>query len=60
MRCAPSWSRISGIGNEGLLQHLQSDEYLRVLLTIEMSEAPPEIRFDEISETRGLKTIKKE
>jgi hypothetical protein len=34
--------------NEGLLQHLQSDEYLRVLLNIEMSEAPPEIRFDEM------------
>ncbi|MFH0996837.1 MAG: antibiotic biosynthesis monooxygenase family protein [Pseudomonadota bacterium] len=43
--------------NEGLLRHLQSDEYRRVLLVIEMAEAPPDIRFIEISHTSGLETI---
>ncbi len=43
--------------NEGLLRHLQSDEYRRVLLAVEMAEEPPDIRFDEISHTSGLETI---
>jgi quinol monooxygenase YgiN len=43
--------------NEGLLRHLQSDEYHRVLLAVEMAEERPDIRFDEISHTSGLETI---
>ena len=46
-------------GNEGMLRHLQSDEYRRVLLAIEMAEEPPEIRFDEILHTSGSESIKK-
>lgn len=46
-------------GNEGLLRHLQSDEYRRVLLAVEMAEEPPVIRFDEISHTSGLDTVRK-
>ncbi len=42
------------MGNEGMLRQLLSDEYLRVLLTIEMPEEPPEIWFDEISHMSGL------
>lgn len=45
--------------NEELRRHWQSDEYLRVLLVIEMSEAPPEIRFDEILRTSGMEAIEK-
>jgi|GEM_PF-476360 quinol monooxygenase YgiN len=43
--------------NEGLLRHLQSDEYHLVLLAVEMAEERPDIRFDEISHTCGLETI---
>ncbi len=43
--------------HEGLLSHLQSDEYHRVLLAVEMAEERPDIRFDEISHTSGLETI---
>ena len=43
--------------NEGLLRHLQSDEYHQVLLVVEMAEERPDIRFDEISHTCGLETI---
>ena len=46
-------------GSEGLLRHLQSDEYHRVLLAVEMAEEPPVIRFDEISHTGGLDTVRK-
>ena len=46
-------------GNEGMLRHLQSDEYRRVLLAIEMAEEPPQIRFDEISNTSGSEIIRK-
>jgi quinol monooxygenase YgiN len=48
------------MGNEAMLRHLQSDEYRRILLAVEMAEAPPVIRFDEISLTSRLETIKKE
>ena len=44
-------------GNEGMLHHLRSEEYHRVLLAVEMAEEPPEIRFEEISHTSGLETI---
>ena len=44
-------------GNEGMLHHLRSEEYRRVLLAVEMAEEPPEIRFEEISHTSGLETI---
>lgn len=44
-------------GNEGMLRHLWSEEYRRKLLAIELSEEPPEIRFEEISHTGGLETI---
>jgi quinol monooxygenase YgiN len=33
-------------GNEGMLHHLRSEEYRRVLLSVEMSEEPPEILFE--------------
>ena len=46
-------------GNEGLLRHLQSDEYHRVLLAVEMAEESPVIRFDEISHTSWLDTVQK-
>ena len=46
-------------GEEELHRHLQSDTYRRILLAIEMADAPPEIRFDKIMESTGLETIKK-
>jgi quinol monooxygenase YgiN len=45
--------------NEEVMRHLRSDEYRRVLLAVELSEEPPEIRFDEIAQTSGLETIEK-
>jgi quinol monooxygenase YgiN len=40
-----------------LLLHLQSDRYRRVLLVVEMSVEPPEIRFDTIVHSSGVETI---
>jgi quinol monooxygenase YgiN len=39
--------------------HLRSDEYQQLLLLVEMSLEPPEIRFNVISHTTGLETIEK-
>ncbi len=44
---------------EDLERHLQSDEYRKVLLAIDMALEPPEIRFETISRTTGFETIKK-
>ena len=42
-----------------LERHLQSDEYHKVLLAVDMALEPPEIRFETISRTTGFETIKK-
>jgi quinol monooxygenase YgiN len=39
------------------LRHLQSEEYRRVLLVVEMAEERPEIRFDTIVQSRGVEFI---
>lgn len=45
--------------NDAAIQrHLKSDTYRRVLLVVEMAEQPPEIRFDTITSTSGIETIK--
>jgi quinol monooxygenase YgiN len=44
---------------EELDRHLRSDEFRKVLLVVEMSLEPPEIRFDEISGSTGVETIEK-
>jgi quinol monooxygenase YgiN len=40
-------------------RHLQSDEYRRVLLVLEMAIKQPEIRFDTIMSSTGIETIEK-
>ncbi len=42
---------------EEVLRHLQSEEYRRVLLVIEMAEERPEIRFDTIMQSKGVELI---
>ena len=44
---------------EDLEHHLRSDEYLKVLLVLEMAVKQPEIRFDTISSSTGIETIEK-
>ena len=44
---------------EDLETHLRSDEYLRILLVLEMALKQPEIRFDTISSSKGIETIEK-
>ena len=44
---------------EDLQRHLRSNEYHKVLLAMEMGVEPPEIRFDTVTSTRGVETIKK-
>ena len=44
---------------EELERHLRSDEYRKVLLVLEMALKQPEIRFDTISSSTGIETIKK-
>jgi quinol monooxygenase YgiN len=38
-------------------RHIQSERYRRVLAWMEMSIEPPEVRFDTVSESRGLELI---
>ena len=42
-----------------LKRHLRSEEYLKVLLSVEMALKPPEIRFNTISHSTGFETIEK-
>ncbi|KJS29139.1 MAG: hypothetical protein VR64_21585 [Desulfatitalea sp. BRH_c12] len=42
---------------EETLRHLQSEEYRRVLLVVEMAEECPEIRFDTIMQSRAVELI---
>ena len=44
---------------EGILQHLRSDDYRRILLVLEMAEEPPDIRFDTIAQSSGIEVIRK-
>jgi quinol monooxygenase YgiN len=44
---------------EDLDRHLRSDEYLNLLLVLEMGARKPEIRFDTISSSTGVETIEK-
>jgi quinol monooxygenase YgiN len=44
---------------EDLECHLRSQEFGKVLLVVEMSLEPPEIRFDTVSSSGGIETIEK-
>ncbi len=44
---------------EDLEVHIRSDEYLKLLLALEMALKQPEIRFDTISSSAGIETIEK-
>jgi quinol monooxygenase YgiN len=44
---------------EDLNLHLRSEEYLNLLLVVEMSLKRPEIRFQTISSLSGIETIEK-
>ncbi len=45
--------------NEDLERHLRSDDYLKVLLVVEMAIVKPEIRFNSISCSTGVEIIEK-
>ena len=42
-----------------LERHLRSEEFRKVLLIVEMSLGPPEIRFEEVSRSTGVESIEK-
>jgi quinol monooxygenase YgiN len=44
---------------EDLERHLRSEEFRKVLLVLEMSLEPPEVRFEEIAHTGGMEAIEK-
>ena len=44
---------------EDLERHLRSEEFRKLLLVVEMSLEPPEIRFEEVSRSSGVETIEK-
>ncbi|MGB6850484.1 MAG: antibiotic biosynthesis monooxygenase family protein, partial [Thermoanaerobaculia bacterium] len=44
---------------EDMEVHIRSDEYLNLLLVLEMALKQPEIRFDTISSSTGIETIEK-
>ena len=42
---------------EGLVRHLQSDTYPRLLLLMELSASPPSVEFFTVVEARGLDLV---
>jgi quinol monooxygenase YgiN len=44
---------------EDMELYLRSEEFRTVLLVVEMSLEPPEIRFEEVSRSSGVETIEK-
>ncbi|MDH4230458.1 MAG: antibiotic biosynthesis monooxygenase [Nitrospirota bacterium] len=44
---------------EDLTLHLRSDEYLNLLLVLEMAVKKPEVRFDTISRSMSIEAIEK-
>ena len=44
---------------EDLSRHIRSEEYLNLLLVVEMARKQPEIRFDTISKSAGIEAIEK-
>jgi len=44
---------------EDLNHHIRSEEYLNLILALEMATEVPEIRFDVISHSTGIDTIEK-
>jgi quinol monooxygenase YgiN len=44
-------------GEPNLHKHLRSVDFRNVLLVVEMASEPPEIRFDRISSSTGIRTI---
>lgn len=42
---------------EDMEQHMRSDQYRKLLAVIDESSEPPEIRFDTISDTKGIEAI---
>jgi len=44
---------------EEMDHNLRSDEYYKILLTMEMAVMEPDVRFNVISETTGIETIEK-
>ena len=45
------------VSGEGLEGYLRSEEFRKVLVVVEMSLEPPEIRFEEVSRSTGVETI---
>jgi quinol monooxygenase YgiN len=43
--------------DEALKRHLRSEDFRKVLMVMEMAIIPPEVRFDTITESRGVETI---
>jgi quinol monooxygenase YgiN len=43
--------------SEDLERHMRSEEFRKLLLVMEMSLEPPEIRFEEIARSGGMETI---
>jgi len=44
---------------DDLDRYLRSEDYLRMLLVMEMAEGPPEIKFQTISNQAGLEVVEK-
>ena len=44
---------------KALERHLQSEDYRKILLVVEMALETPEVRFDAISHSTGFETIEK-
>jgi quinol monooxygenase YgiN len=44
---------------EALDEHLRSEAYRRILVALELSGSPPEVRFDHVTATEGIELVER-
>ena len=54
--CAITWME-QWRSQDDLNRHVRTPQYKRILAALDMSDAKPEIRFDTVVETKGMKLI---
>ena len=47
------------VSAEALEAHVRSESYRRILVALELSDSPPEIRFDHVRATEGIELIER-
>ena len=47
------------VSSEALDEHLRSEAYRRILVALELSGSPPEVRFDHVTASEGIELVER-